>query len=368
MEQKAFVPCNSAAKGNYRLKQELTDRNIELVTSVVSNPIARVLFYPKAVVNFNRLEKCFSLEKVKFTFAHTVFTDGVLAYKLFKKYKIPYSVTVHGSDVNVFLEKLIFLRPLARKIIESAQKVVFLSGAYPERLLEYFKEGSPAREQLKQKMVLVPNGIDDFWIKNVADSSKALVDSKRIKCLFVGRLLKLKNLDNAIKSILRLNEEGYEVTFTIVGGPYDAHQMVEEYAGKYPDKIKYLGAISDKQELKRLYREHDIFVMPSLSESFGLVYVEAMSQGTPVVYSKGEGIYGTFEEGAVGFGPSPHSIDEIGNAIKNIAGNYAAMSANCIEKAGLFSWDKIVPKYLDICRKEVRLNENMKDFMINRSE
>lgn len=362
--QKVFVPCNSVAKGNYRLEKELADRDVELVTSVVGNPLSRLLFYPKAALNFDRLEKSFSLDKVKFTFAHSLFTDGVLAYKLFKKYKIPYTITVHSMDVNFFLKRVIFLRPLARKIIGSAEKIIFLNGAYPKRVLQYFEEGEKVREQLQEKTMLLPNGVDEYWINNIVASPKTLPNSKRIKCLFVGRLLKLKNLENIIKSILKLNEEGYEATFTIVGSPYDAMEIVTQYASQYPDKVKYLGHISDKEALRLLYKEHDIFVMPSFTESFGLVYIEAMTQGTPVVYSRDEGIYGIFEEGTVGFGPSPHSVKEIVEAIKDIASNYLTFSENCIEKAAIFSWDAIIPRYLEIGNEAAKLNGNKEEFMI----
>ena len=63
-----------------------------------------------------------------------------------------------------------------------------------------------------------------------------------------------------------------------------------------PETLAYLGKIYEKDKLQAVYAQNSIFAMPSLAETFGLVYVEAMSQGLSVLYTKGEGIDGLFEE------------------------------------------------------------------------
>lgn len=355
--QKVFVPCNSADKGGYKLKHAPEGSNIEMVTSVVSNPLSRLLFFPKTEKHYDRLLKSFPIDKIGFVFAHTLLTDGVLAYKLFKKYKIPYTITVQKTDMHIFLKKMPFLSPLSKKIMRSAEKIILVNGAYEGHLLEYYKNDPELCREIREKAILIPYGVEDYWIKNKVVSPKTLTDNKRIKCLFAGRLMKYKNIEGAIKSILKLNQEGYEATLTIVGGRYNAYEMVAEYASAYPNQIKYLGGPYNRDELRQIYHEHDIFIMPSFNESFGLVYIEAMSQGTPVIYSEKEGIYGIFEEGTVGFGPAPRSLDEITDAIKRIVGNYTTMSDNCIKKTDHFSWDVIVPGYLDISNAATKLTE-----------
>ena len=60
----------------------------------------------------------------------------------------------------------------------------------------------------------------------------------------------------------------------------------------YKEYMTYYGEITDKKTLKNLYRENDMFVMPSKNETFGLVYIEALLQGLPILYAKNEGIEG----------------------------------------------------------------------------
>ena len=81
------------------------------------------------------------------------------------------------------------------------------------------------------------------------------------------------------------------------------------------DFVKYYPQQS-KEKLMDLYRANDIFVMTSITETFGLVYAEAMSQRIPVVYSKQQGFDGQFKEGDVGYHVDPRSVEEITNAIK----------------------------------------------------
>ena len=88
--------------------------------------------------------------------------------------------------------------------------------------------------------------------------------------------------------------------------------------------------------------------MPSLSETFGLSYIEAMSQGIPIIYTRGQGIDGVFEEGTVGYHVNPYDIEETYNAIKRILSDYEKFSNACIEESKQFSWDVIVDDYQKI--------------------
>ena len=86
--------------------------------------------------------------------------------------------------------------------------------------------------------------------------------------------------------------------------------------------------------------------MISHSETFGLVYIEALSQGLPVLYTKGQGIDGVFQEKV---GEAVVSTDEhdIYKGLRKIIENYTSYQ---IEKLGLhrFSWQNIAKSYIDI--------------------
>ena len=83
--------------------------------------------------------------------------------------------------------------------------------------------------------------------------------------------------------------------------------------------------------------------MPSIHETFGLVYIEALSQNLPVVFTKGQGIDGLFDE-SVGVGVNAFSVEEISEAIKKILKNPKGYNNKqiCFND---FNWDIIAGKY-----------------------
>lgn len=84
--------------------------------------------------------------------------------------------------------------------------------------------------------------------------------------------------------------------------------------------------------------------MPSVKESFGLVYAEALSQGLPIIYSSGEGFDGHFSNYDVGVSVDPYSVNEIVDAILYILANYQKMSDRALIYAKQFSWKIIAEK------------------------
>ena len=74
-------------------------------------------------------------------------------------------------------------------------------------------------------------------------------------------------------------------------------------------------------ELAKVMRQCAVFAMPSIYETFGLVYLEALSQNLPVIYTRGQGIDGLFDN-TVGIGTDPKSVEEICFSIKSILENH----------------------------------------------
>ena len=141
-----------------------------------------------------------------------------------------------------------------------------------------------------------------------------------------------------------MQDRGYDITFSVVG-PVEDQKMYREILQH--SFIKYFGPQA-KEKLISFYRSNDIFVMPSITETFGLVYAEAMSQGLPVIYTKGQGFDSQFEEGTVGYHVNCFNPDEIADRINDIIDNYEALSKNCLRLCVRFDWCDIAQKYLSI--------------------
>ena len=96
------------------------------------------------------------------------------------------------------------------------------------------------------------------------------------------------------------------------------------------------------------FRNADLFIMPSLTETFGLVYIEALSQGLPIIYSKGHGVDGYFDDVKNGISVHPKSVDEITNAIQTIYENYSEYLSSDLSYLDQFRWENIAKKYMEV--------------------
>lgn len=123
-------------------------------------------------------------------------------------------------------------------------------------------------------------------------------------------------------------------------------------------QFEYIGYCSP-EELINYYRKADIFVMPSLTETFGLVYAEALSQGLPVIYTYGQGFDGQFEEGDVGYAVNPHDYNDICEKIISVLENYDAISKRCTTNSVKFDWGIIVKDYINLYKSIIISERNI---------
>lgn len=309
------------------------------------NHLDRLFFHLKQRKIEKQLFQEYNIENFDLIHAHTLFTNGYSAYKAKKRYKIPYLVTVRNTDVNVFFKKMLHLRSLGIKIMAHADKVIFLSKAYRDEVL---KKYIPQKDKDKflQKCVIIPNGIDNFWFDNIGNPKK-YDPNKELKLLYVGEINNNKNIKTTIDAIKELKNNGIEATLSIVGKKTD--KKIFDKMIVY-DFVNYLG-IKPKEDLLSIYRKHNIFVMPSIHETFGLVYAEAMSQGLPVIYSKGQGFDGQFRESEIGFHVRAQSSLDICNKIIAIIKEYPILSSKCLKLVEKFSWQKITGNTIQIYKK-----------------
>ncbi|MBO1910409.1 glycosyltransferase family 4 protein, partial [Microvirga sp. 3-52] len=99
------------------------------------------------------------------------------------------------------------------------------------------------------------------------------------------------------------------------------------------------------EKLRALADESDVFILPSYKETFGISYVEAMSRGLPIIYTRGEGIDGFFPEGVVGYSSYPDDVYDMAESIDLIQNSYTEISNNCIQESKRFNWHDIANEY-----------------------
>lgn len=322
--------------------------NSNVVVSRCFKKWDRIFYFLKQKKIQNSLIHNLNVPDYEIIHAYTLFSDGNTAMQISKRYGIPYVVTVRGTDLRDFLHLKPYLIPYGIKIMENAERIIFLSKTYQESMFQKYVPDK-MRKEMVRKSIIIPNGIDDFWIKNIYyerdyDQTQARFNNREMRVICVANILKDKNIPFLQKALEKLRENGWKVQFHVIGNAVDKKELGRIEIDKY---TVYHGS-KKKEELIYYYRENDIFALTSHIESFGLVYAEAMSQGLPVIYTSGEGFDQQFEDGHVGFSTSDRRMNDVVENILKIAADYRRISENCIKEVKKFEWNQIVRKYKEL--------------------
>jgi glycosyltransferase involved in cell wall biosynthesis len=269
---------------------------------------------------------------IKITIATTLYSDGAIALKLFQEFNIPYVVCVRHTDINFFSKYRSDMNSLLKKILQNAKKVVFISPTL-ELKAKKIKKWSNCFSQ--NKNILIPNGIDQFWLNNIYTENK----SSRNSFLFIGKLDSNKNYKRLIQAFKLAHRENNNLTLTIIGNSENNIQRLI----KNKPFIEKKEHVSSKADLMNYYRTHKNFVMFSINETFGLVYIEALSQGLQIGYSYEQGVYSVFSE-FDRYSANPKSIKSIKNSILMMS---QSSTSSKIE-LDRFNWDNVTDEYLRI--------------------
>ncbi|MDA9945241.1 glycosyltransferase family 4 protein [Schleiferiaceae bacterium] len=286
-------------------------------------------------------------DDVKLMHTHFLFTDGGAAYHIKKKYGIKYITTVRNTDVNLYFKYFVHARSYALKVMRNSEAIIFLSPAYRDHVFSKYIPNK-LHKTLGDKCFVIPNGIDSYWHSNILKKPKTLGKVVRFVC--VCELSKNKNIHKTI-GIVKEFRKIQECQLTIIGGSGDYSAKILKLVNENKDFVSYEGEVRDKNELLKYLRSSSLFIMPSEYESFGLVYIEAMSQGLPCIYTRGQGIDGYFRPGKIGYPVNPDDIDDTKNIILEILSNYETISENALLAVQNFEWMKIVKKYIEIYKE-----------------
>lgn len=334
---------NTVYMPTYR-EHENTD--IDVIASKCFKKWDRLLFFRKQKKIYSDIEQKIDISQIELIHAYILFTDGNVAYNLKKKYNIPYITHIQNTDVNTFFKYMPHLRRRGLKIMLESSGIIFFSEVYRDRVLKKYVPRK-YRQQILEKSYIIPSGIDDMWLENQSFKQENPSEKDVLKIACVGAINRDKNIMSVVEVAELLNRKGNKCFVDIAGRPENPEVIKE--IGK-SSCAEYHGCIP-KEELIKIYRNNDLFILPSFHESFGLVYAEAMSQGLPVIYTRGEGFDGQFPEGEVGYSVDPSSVDDIISKINLVLDDYNRISSNCSKNSEVFKWDVIAEQYSDIYKK-----------------
>lgn len=279
--------------------------------------------------------------------AHRLTFDGIAGWLLAVTLDIPLFVSVRGEvERKIFKFKPTY-RPLIRRIIGRAAGIFYVSAWYSSSLRKYTAVNS-------KREYLLPNIVDRSRMRATPDHARTSfitvlnLDIWRKKGL--GRLLPAFAKVLAQRPLLHLS---------IVGGG-DSHSI-----GEVRNLIQRLdlhkavtmeGPLANAKVLERISKSIAL-VLPSHHETFGMVYLEALFAGVPILYSKGTGIDGFLDGLDVGIGVDPDNSSEISRALIELANNgaryRAAIIASTDELSKRFGRSQVLARYTEVIRKEL---------------
>ncbi|WP_338367065.1 glycosyltransferase family 4 protein [uncultured Pseudoalteromonas sp.] len=268
------------------------------------------------------------LKNADVVFAHTLWTNGFLAYLSNKLYKVNYIVAARSNDYHTFLKFLPHYRFIIRAITNNSNKVIFISNVYKRNFIQSYP-----RVFKGVSSTVIHNGIDKFWIEKAAQPLKA--KDKKSEVLFVGRFNKTKNINLVLDTIVEVRKLFPEVSLRVVGGEKDELLSLLNYK-KLPSWVQVEGKVN-KEKLYSLYSQSLCLFVPSVQETFGLVYIEALASGCPVIHSVNEAIDGIYRCDSNVLAVNPHSLTEMTEAIiQCIHNSFDFDRSDIIDK---FSWE-----------------------------
>jgi len=300
----------------------------------------RRLYYSPSLENFLRAHVA------EFDIAHIHAIFSWVAWRAARECRfrgIPYIISPRGMLIRDLIMKKnkvlknLWIGLLERKNIEKSAAVHFTTEIEKREFLKFgLKSG---------RLFVIPNGIvpeDGLKPPPSSVSPKLAEAASKPFVLFVGRVHWVKGLDRLIPAMSRVRG----ARLVIAGNdPEDYEKKMRRLADVcgVGDRVEFVGAVNDNEK-RFLYSRSRVFVLPSYSENFGNVVLEAMAEGCPVVVTPEVGLSDFVRACGGGLVPKGDP-DEIGKAVSSLftdpeqASSMGRAGKQAVEKR--FSWKKI---------------------------
>ena len=318
--------------------------NVRIIYSPILSFKHRIFYFLKVAKVCSDIEKHVDLNTIDFIHAHFLFSDGGVAYNLKLKFNIPYIVAIRNTDINLFFKYLYYLRSSGIQIIRSSISLIYITPAYQDLLKKKYLTKNLTKNTINSQVI--PNGLSSIWFDGTSPFYVKNLDP--LKLLYVGDFSTNKNVIFLLNVIKKFSHKK-QVELTLAGGGGEDHGRILKLLNRKGFNFaSYIGRVEGIPAMKQLYSQHHIFIMISKLETFGLVYLEAMSQGLPVIHTARQGIDGYFKNSTFAIPVNPNSESEIFIAIEKIINNYEEASRDARKASKSFLWSNIANMYLKI--------------------
>ena len=215
------------------------------------------------------------------------------------------------SDIVRQKKLLRLYKPIMLRMLDRADAIVVATQGHID--------GSDYLGAYREKCVVVPFAVSDGFLKIVRqEDAVPEVQSEKIRFLFVGRMVYYKGCEILIQAFAKIEN----AELVMVGqGPLEPSLKEMAHRLGIRDRVHFYGNMSDAK-IAREYRKCDVLVLPSVekSEAFGLVQIEAMAFGNPVINTRlDSGVPYVSLDGETGFTVPPGDVEALSTAMKRLA-------------------------------------------------
>jgi glycosyltransferase involved in cell wall biosynthesis len=329
------LPAEEVVNGVRLFRAPVLGRDARSTASILS----MVSFWPIGVRHGRGL-----LERGRYDAINTWFAvpSGPTGVQLARRSGTPHVLTMAGGDIYdpskwYTPDKNPLLAGVVRWVLRSADAHVAVSNDLARRARELYGFERP---------IEVISLCVDPPVFPPATRAELGLDPGLTYVITVGRLVRRKNLARLLEALAALDR--LEVHILVVGdGPEQGPLQALARERGLGERVHFRGFVPEAEKFQ-LLANADIFALPSLHEAFGLVYLEAMHCGLPVVAARPGGQEDFLEEGVTGFLMPPDDLGGLRRALASLAGDRAQrerMGAAGRERAKSFTVDRAAARY-----------------------
>jgi glycosyltransferase involved in cell wall biosynthesis len=274
--------------------------------------------------------------------SHTLIPGALIAEVLCRKWNIAHVSTSHGCDTHIHIYRR---KPQAaiKRMLSEGHYVVGVGQPIVDSLKPFAKRPDQVR--------CIFNGMDISKLRPASPQLRQRFRGRKI-ILGMGNLVKTKGFDLLLKGFSALVKEFPLWDVVIVGGGTQSDELkkiVDELG--LCDRVHFTGPLPSSEAMEWMDL-CDIFCLPSWSEGFGVVYIEAMACSKPVIGVAGQGIDAVIREHLTGLSVEPKDVQSVVNALRQLVADdslrrqMGARGKNVVFEK--FTWAGCAQKYLQL--------------------
>ena len=240
------------------------------------------------------------------THPHLLTMEGELALRIKQRYGVPFVASVRATDFVLFRFKP-YMKRRYLEIVDAAERLVLIAPWMATGLARVF--GREWTEARARKITFLYNIVDgpNRWQPAHNGRYALPIVAHRSQ-------LRRKRIKATLRAIALLRDRGHRIELDIFGDG-DGMDRIARWVGRYGlrSQVKFIGVLPNDKMIRAL-SEYKALFLCSMPETFGLVYIEALKAGIPIVYSARTGIDGVFPDASIGVAAADRSPNGLADA------------------------------------------------------